>query len=179
MDLLHYLIFRKLKYGSWRALFPIGHELQIIKIHQYLYTRVTELLSVARIVKYPWHMKERVRSIDGLKVETCSTRTESCPIATWFNTYLTCTVLGLSCDRPRTNRLSHIDIEAIYVRLSVSPSAYRNINTKQDASSGTDSDFPSESARLRCRDGTPLAAPSASFSGLSSPRTDNRTIRHL
>jgi hypothetical protein len=120
-------------------------------------------------------MKEGVWRIDGLKVETRNTRTESCPIATWFNTDLTWNGLSLRCDRPRNNRLSHIDVGTIHVRLST----YRNIDTKQVASSGTASDFSSESDRLQCRDDTPKEASFASLSGLFSPLTANRTIRHL
>jgi hypothetical protein len=88
-----------------------------------------------------------------LKVETRSTMTARCPIATWFTIDLTRTGPGINpglrSDRQRTNRLSHIDIQAMSVCLS----SY-NIDTRRVASSGTASDVPSESTRLQYRDGT-------------------------
>jgi len=101
-------------------------------------------------------MNKWVWSVDGmvLKVETRCILTASCPIATWFTTDLTRTGPAISpgfcCDRPRTNRLSQIDIQATSVCLS----SYHNIDIKRVASSGTASDVPSESTRLKCRDGT-------------------------
>jgi hypothetical protein len=88
-----------------------------------------------------------------LRVETRSNTTARCPIATWFITDLTRTGQGINpglhSDRPRTNRLSHIDIQAMSVCLS----AYHNIDIRRVASSGMASDVPSESTRLHCRDG--------------------------
>jgi hypothetical protein len=90
-----------------------------------------------------------------MKVETRSILIASCPIAIWFiTTNLTRTGPeinpGFCCDRPRTNRLSQIDIQATSVCLS----SCCNIDTKRVASSGTASDVPSENTRLKCRDGT-------------------------
>jgi len=87
-------------------------------------------------------MNEWVWSVDGmvLKVETRSILTASCPIATWFTTDLTRTGPGMNprlrSDRPRTNSLNHIEIQAMSVCLST----FHNIDTNQVASSGTASD---------------------------------------
>lgn len=100
-------------------------------------------------------MNEWVCSVDGivLKVETRSTMTARCPIATWFTTDLTRTGPGINpglrSDRPWTNCLSHIDIQVMSVCLS----AYHNIDTRRVASSSTASDVPSESTRLQWLDG--------------------------
>ena len=87
-----------------------------------------------------------------LKVEPRTILTARCPIATWFTTDLTRTgpgiQPGLRSDRPRTNSLNHIEIQAMSVCLST----LHNIDTKQVASSRTASDVPSESIWLRCRD---------------------------
>ena len=70
-------------------------------------------------------MNERVWSVDGmvLKVETRSTMTGRYPVSIWFTTDLTLTGPGINpglrSDRPRTNRLSHIDIQAISVCLII------------------------------------------------------------
>ena len=122
-------------------------------------------------------MKEGVWRIDGLKVETRNTRTESCPIATWFNTDLTWNGLGLRCDRPRNNRLSHIDVGTIHVRLSVClliviltpnklPQAVALLTSLRKV---TDSNV----GTIRRK------RPRPHLSRASSPLTANRTIRHL
>jgi len=91
-------------------------------------------------------MNELVWSIDGMvmKVETRSILTARCLIATWFTTEPTRTGPrinpGLRSDRPRTNRLNHIEIQSMSVCLST----FHNIETKQVASSGTASDVPSK-----------------------------------